>query len=138
MMRIATIEDAEALFSLNHSFDNDSTIDMIKSAILERDHEIIVIAYVDDEAIAFCTGLIIKSMCYRERRIEVESLFVKENYRKQGVGRVLLNFLERSGVSRGIRHFHINVRADNNSAYNVYTKSGYQSFGEVLLEKDIE
>ena len=138
MIREATVEDAEALFALNSLFENDSPVEMIRAGLLESDREIIVIAYLDDEAIAFGTGLIIKSICYRGRRMEVESLFVKENHRKRGVGKAVLDFLEQCAVSRGIYHFHINVRATNNAAYDMYTKSGYQSFSEVLLEKDIE
>ena len=138
MIRVATIEDADALFALNNLFENDSPIEMIRAELLESAREIIVIAYMGDEAIAFGTGLIIKSICYRERRIEVEALFVKESYRGRGVGKDVLNYLEQSGASRGIRHFHISVFASNHAAYDMYTKLGYQSFGEVLLEKDIE
>jgi len=138
IIRAATVGDADALFELNCLFENDATADVIRASLRKNEREIVVIAYMGDEAAGFCTGLITKSMSYRECRMDVESLFVKEHFRKRGIGKALLDFLEQSANSLGIRHFHINVAENNGAAYAMYAKSGYQPSGEVLLEKDID
>ena len=136
MIRAATIKDADALFELNGLFGNETTIECLKKSMLENDRELVVIAYIDNLAVGYCTGLVTKSMCYRQHRLDVEALYVKANYRKQGIGKALLASIEQRGISLGIGHFHINVYPDNGIALELYSKQGYIPSGEVLLEKD--
>ena len=88
--RIATIDDADDLFVLNGLFDNNTTIDLIKKSLMENDREIACIAFADGIPVGYCCGLIVKPMCYDKCRVDIEALFVREEYRRQGAGMSLI------------------------------------------------
>lgn len=136
-VRTATISDAADLFELNRLFDNDTTVELIKKSLTENDREVVCTAFVAGVAAGYCSGLIVKSMCYRENRADIESLYVKEEYRKLGVGAALIKCLEERLASLGISHFHINTSLDNIKAQALYAKLGYREAGEMLLDKTI-
>ena len=136
MIYTATVKDADALLELNSLFGNETTIELLRQSIIENDCEIVGVAYIDNTAVGYCTGLITKSMCYSKCRLDIEALYVKENHRNRGIGKELLAFVEQCGISRGIHHFHINAYPNNGAAFDIYSKQGYIASGEVLLEKD--
>lgn len=136
-VRLATIEDAEELYRLNELFGNSSTIEAIRQSLQENDREIVCIAYIDGIAAGFCAGLIAKSMCHIRPRVDIEAVFVREEYRRQGVGRALMSLLEKEAVSRGVYHFHLNTHSMNTAAQTLYEKSGYERTEEILFEKTI-
>ena len=138
MIRAATAADADALLELNSLFGNETTLQLLKQSILENNHEIVGIAYKDNLAVGYCTGLVIQSMCYGTRRLDIEALYVKERHRRQGIGKALLAFVEQRGTARGICHVHMNVHSDNEIALDAYSKQGYTPSREVLLEKDVQ
>ena len=94
-VKLATELDLEDLFILNELFENTTTKEMIKKSIRENDREIICIAFIDAIAAGYCTGLVVNSMCYSESRVDIETLYVKEEYRRQGVAEALILQLER-------------------------------------------
>ena len=136
-VRMATVQDAADLFELNKLFDNDAAIEHIEKSLTENDREVVCIAFVDGAAAGYCSGIIVKSMCYSQSRADIETLYVKEEYRKLGIGEALIKCLEKNLVARGISHFHINTSSDNVKAQALYAKLGYKKTGEVLLDKTI-
>ena len=84
-IKLASINDIANLYELNRLFDNDSSKEEMENFIKNNDREIICIAYIDNIAVGFCTGLIIKSICYKNCRLDIESLYVKEEYRKMAL-----------------------------------------------------
>lgn len=137
VVRRASIIDLESLFYLNKLFGNTTTMEEMKKSILENDREIICISYTNGIAIGYCTGLITRSMCYSDQRIDIEALYVINEYRRQGVGGALIQCLEREAVFQDIHHMHINTDATNIVAQALYEKIGYSKTGEILLDKTI-
>lgn len=127
--------DIHALYELNTLFGNTATFEEMKKCILNNESEIICIAYSEETAAGFCCGHIVASVCYSEKRADIEALYVKENYRRQGIGKALLSCLEKSFAQRGIYHFHINTRNENKNALKLYQDTGFIFTGEILLEK---
>jgi GNAT superfamily N-acetyltransferase len=84
------------------------------------------------------TGLIIKSVCYGSCRLDIESLFIKEEYRKKGIGKALIKFMEKEAREKNILHFHINTNMKNKTARLFYEKLGYKDTGEILLDKTVD
>ena len=80
LIRAATVNDAEVLLELNSLFGNETTLGLLEQSILENDREIIGIAYIDNLAVGYCTGLVVKSMCYSSPRMDIETLYVKEKH----------------------------------------------------------
>ncbi|MDQ7093726.1 GNAT family N-acetyltransferase [Desulfosporosinus sp. PR] len=136
-IRLATVNDADDLFELNTLFENSTSKKLIKESIVSNEREIVCLAYVDNVAVGYCTGLVVKSMCYSEARADIEALYVKEEYRKRGVGETLISFLENTFIERGIYHFHINTFEKNSIAQSLYAKIGYKKTREILLDKTI-
>jgi len=137
-VRVATPRDARELWGLNALFGNDAPCEAIEKSLVENDREIVCIAYIDGEAAGYCSGLIVKSMCYQEDRADVEALYVKEEHRRRGIGEALMECLETALIERGIRHFHINTYADNKKAARaLYKKLGYEETGEILMDKSV-
>ena len=134
-IRIATINDVNDLFELNSLFGNITTIELMKKALVENELEIVCIAYVDSIAVGYCSGFIVKSICYSENRADIESLYVKEKYRGRGIGKALILFLEKEFTERGIYHFHNSTYSNNTTALALYESIGYVNDGEILLEK---
>ena len=139
-MTIRTVElkDIDGLFQLNKLFENETSKDIMEKYIETNDHEIICIAYMDNIAVGYCTGLIVKSVCYNNSRLDIESLFVKEEYRKKGIGKALINFMEKEARAKNILHFHINTNRKNITARSFYEKLGYKDTGEILLDKTLD
>ncbi len=136
-VRLATTGDAEELFLLNELFENITTVEAIKKSLIENDREIICIAYIDGISVGYCAGLVVKSMCYSDYRVDIEALYVRNEYRKQGIGEALISRLEKEAISQGIYHFHINTYSTNTAAQALYQKIGYTQSGEILLDKTI-
>jgi ribosomal protein S18 acetylase RimI-like enzyme len=136
-IKIADFNDIEKLYELNLLFGNETSIKEMESFMMKNNHEIICIAYEDTNAIGYCTGLIIKSICYKSCRLDIETLFVKDEYRKKGIGMELIKFMEREAISKNIFHFHINTNDNNKIAKLLYEKLGYKNTNEILLDKTI-
>jgi ribosomal protein S18 acetylase RimI-like enzyme len=134
-IKIADINDLENLYELNRLFENETTKEQMEKYIKQNNHEIICIAYLDNIAVGYCTGLIIKSVCYKNCRVDIESLFVKEEYRRKGIGKALMTFMEKEAVSRNILHFHIITNKKNENTVKFYENIGYTQTGEILLDK---
>ena len=137
-IKIVEDEDIENLYELNKLFENDNTKEKMHDFIKNNNHEIICIAYIDNIAVGFCTGLIIKSICYKNSRLDIETLFVKKEYRNKGIGKELIKFMEKIAVSKNIMHFHIITNENNVNALKIYEKIGYKNTGEKLLDKTLE
>ena len=133
--RIATVDDACDLHEMNTLFGNGSALDAIMESLAANESETVCIAHVDGEAAGFCCGRLVESMCYGEKRVDIEAVFVKERYRGQGVGRTLVECLEMAFAERGIRHFHNGAYLSNLNALSLYASMGYACHGEVVLEK---
>lgn len=135
-IKIAGKSDVEGIYELNALFENDNTKDKIKKNI-ESAGEIVCIAYEGDKAVGFCVGLIVKTICYKNCRLDIETLFIKEAYRNKGIGKKLLQFMEKTALAKGITHFHLVTQQNNQAVRSFYEKIGYKNTGEILLDKTL-
>ena len=137
-IKIVDLSDLDNLHELNKLFNYETSKAVIEELIKTNDREIICIAYEDNIAVGFCSGLIVKSICYNTGRMEIESLFVRDKYRRKNVATELVKFMEKEAIKRNLFHFHILVNKDNTSAIKLYEKLGFNDSGEILLDKTIE
>ena len=137
-IKIVELADIDNLYELNRLFDNETTKEKIEELLKTNDREIICIAYDNNFAIGYCSGLIVKSICYNTGRMDIESLFVREEYRRNNIGMALVKFMEQEAIKRNLLHFHILTSGNNNAALKLYEKLGYTVTGEILLDKTIE
>ena len=136
-IKIADLNDLDNLYELNELFENITTKAQMENHLKQNKNEIISIAYIDDIAVGFCTGLIIESICYENCRLDIEALYVKEEYRKNGIGRELIKLVEKKASERNILHFHITSDTKKAATKDFYKKLGYKDTGEILLDKTL-
>ena len=60
-----------------------------------------------------------------DRRIYVSHLIVKKEYRRQGIGRKLIDFIAEKAKSRGYAEISIGVDLDNYPALKLYIEAGF-------------
>ena len=65
-IKIAELKNLDDLFELNKLFDNETTKEEMENFLKSNTHEIICLAYINNIAVWYCTGLIVKSVCYKK------------------------------------------------------------------------
>ena len=73
----------------------------MKKSLIENDREVVCIAFVDGITAGYCSGLIVKSMCYSENRADIESLYVKEEFRGNWTWKNVLSFKQSQSLNLG-------------------------------------
>ncbi|MGG6265009.1 N-acetyltransferase family protein [Leptolyngbya sp. AN03gr2] len=94
--------------------------------ITERDH---VIGYV---AVTFSY-----SIEFRGLGAYIDELYLRSDYRGQGIGSRTLKFVEQVCRSLNIPSLALSVHEDNERAYKVYRKAGYSDRGYQVMMKSI-
>ena len=61
-----------------------------------------------------------------EIRVYVNEIHVDEPYRNRGVGKLLLQAVERMAKERGIRALYIHAEGNNDGAIRLYQNEGYK------------
>jgi len=61
-----------------------------------------------------------------EDEFYLDSLAVSPHHRKKGIGGELLKAFENTGKEKGFQKLSLNVEEDNDSAYRLYRKNGYE------------
>lgn len=70
------------------------------------------------------------------RHAYVSDLFVRDTWRRQGIGRMLLDAIEARMGERGCRRIRVCSKAANVAALSCYQAAGYRPY-EIVLEKPI-
>jgi len=137
-IRLASGADARELQRLNDLFNgiNANTFATIRESLETNVKEVVCVAVCKDGLSGFCCAQINASMCYPAPYAEITELFVLKERRRQGIGRLLLKYMESELAKRGVSHLHILTRKDNFAARSLYRSSGFVETPEMLLDKD--
>ena len=66
----------------------------------------------------------------------IESLGVKEEYRRKGIATKLINFTENLSRKKGYKKIGLSVEKDNNFLKNLYERRGYKDWRKgIIIEK---
>jgi len=138
--RKAGIGDAPELKRLNDLFNGEGCntvedVEDIEESLKHNEREIVCVAADGNDLVGFCCGQIFSSMCYPIDCAEITELFVMDGYRRQGIGKNLLQFTEDILIKRGAKHFHILTGDKNTAAQAFYHSRGYADTSEILLDK---
>lgn len=60
---------------------------------------------------------------------EITNVAVSEQYRNKGVGRLLMQGIEREAKANGVERIVLEVRVSNNSAISLYKSMNYRELG---------
>ena len=129
--RLAQLSDAPELKKLNDLVNGEgsNTVEAIKKSLEVNNQEIICVAVeISDNAnklIGFCTGQIIKSMCYSIFYGDIIEFFITEEYRSNDIGKRLVNQMETEFDKRGINHLHHFTGKENSTVQELFHSLGY-------------
>jgi len=101
--RAASIKDVPELKRLNDLFNGEgcNTLEDIEETLKYNEREIICVAADGNDLVGFCCSQFFRSMCYPINCAEITELFVMDGYRRQGIGKNLLQFTEDILIKRG-------------------------------------
>lgn len=98
-------------------------------ADLERDARVLLIAELDGRVVG--TGqLVLESRANAAHRAEVSKVLVHSDMRQRGIGRALMQTLEREALQRGRTLLHLDTRAGDHSEV-LYESVGYTLIGGI-------
>ena len=139
LIRFAMCSDAVELQGLNELFNGKgcTSAENIKDFLGNNNQEIISVASDRGKIVGFCCGQVFRSMCYTEKHGEITELYVLEEYRRKGIAKKLVFFIEAEFRKQGINGIHILTGNDNIEAQCFYRSCGYEDTDEVMLEKEI-
>jgi GNAT superfamily N-acetyltransferase len=132
-IRIAKESDYENLMNLYNKFvgndrysklDNDS----FKKVITNKNNFIFV-AEDNSKLIGFATFSVRLVVRYPKPIAELDELFVDENYRRAGVGKMLMNMILDKAKELGCYRLFIESHYDHKGAHKFYESLGFTNYG---------
>lgn len=75
------------------------------------------------------------SLEYGGRDACIDEIYIREHYRRQGIGTRAVSFLEEQCRALGVRVLHLQVERANRGAYSVYRKIGFVDHNRYLMTK---
>lgn len=75
------------------------------------------------------------SLEFHGRDAFIDELYIRESYRRQGVGTNTLKFVEDVCPSLGIEALHLEVDRKNTAAQSLYRKVGFEDHDRYLMTK---
>lgn len=124
IIKKATLENLEDIFKIEESvFAHPWSLESLKN-LMEDENSVAFVA-VDNEVICgYCGVNTILDEGY------ITNVAVLENYRKQGIGRMLVNALLDFAKEKSLAFLTLEVRKSNTPAINLYSKNGFEKVGE--------
>lgn len=116
----ASEDDLQSIYEVEiESFDNPYPYSLLK-AYYFLSKELFLVAKIDNQTVGYSLGII--QYGYRGH---VVSIAVKKNFRKRGVGTLLLSSLEKKFKEYQCTHSYLEVNVKNSPAISFYRKMGY-------------
>lgn len=82
-----------------------------------------LVATYNEEVIGFCGAWIVLE------EVQITNIAIKENYRKLGIGEILLKEFIKKSSEKGGDVVYLEVRVSNNTAISFYNKLGFLKMG---------
>ncbi|WII38233.1 GNAT family N-acetyltransferase [Paenibacillus thiaminolyticus] len=137
-VRLATIDDAEALSGLNQAFNGGErrpVAEIIES--MNKSGEFIAVATMDGKVAGFACAQRFASFCYREAQGEITEMYVEPSARRKGLAVSMISLLEEKLAAHGVKNIKILTGSDNAAAIKTYERCGYVQDDELLLQKEM-
>lgn len=97
---------------------------------------IFLVAEKDNQIIAFIEGHIIDDLdSYKEKISYINRLVVDENYRKKGIGQLLIDEYGKRSKKRGCKYLKLNAFENNTPAVKLYKNIGFKEYSIMYMKK---
>jgi len=127
-VRRAIADDAPAIFQLNAAFDDvRATLAHIATHIETNAHfETPFVATINGHIVGFACLRLLPCVCDQTPYAELTELIVDPHYRRQGVGRSLVQYIERQAKTHGAATLTLMTAWHNADAHAFYHSLGYR------------
>jgi ribosomal protein S18 acetylase RimI-like enzyme len=75
---------------------------------------------------------------YRGRDSFIDELYIEPQYRRQGIGRCAMQFVEERTRELGVNAIHLEVDQGNDAAAELYRRAGYDVHARFLMTKRLK
>jgi ribosomal protein S18 acetylase RimI-like enzyme len=72
---------------------------------------------------------------YRGRDAFIDELYIEPEFRRKGLGRRAMEFVEEKACALGVNALHLEVDHSNDPAAELYRRGGYTDHGRCLMTK---
>jgi Acetyltransferases len=137
LYRLAHSNDASKFKRLNDLFNGPDTnsIENIEKYLGKIDTERVFVVEYEGNLIGFCCCQLIKSVCYDSYSFELTEIYVDENYQKKGIGKGLIDYVERYCNENNIKKIELLTGNCNLNAQRFYEKLGYVKTNQIHYKK---
>lgn len=136
-IRLARKDDAESLAKLNEEFNGVGvSLKHVTESIITG-NELIAIAEYNDSIVGFACAQSYTSFCYNYVQGEITEMYVREPYRRKGIAKSLIAFLEERLKLQDVKTVKILTGISNEPAKRLYHSSGYVIKNEAVMQKKL-
>lgn len=138
MVRLATVNDAEQLNTLNNEFngEGETTLENIINALLNNQQEVVVVDEESGVLAGFVCIQLKRSFCYDYYMPEITEVYVNPAYRRRGIASEMLIFAEDYCAKKYPLHQYELLTGKNNIiAQSVYGNLGYKNDNKIHFSK---
>jgi len=112
--------DLEEVYQIElECFGRDAYPKLVFNYLLRNPRSIFLKATIDNILVGFIAGL-----CHRDECL-LYTLNVKKDFRRMGIGSILLEALEKKALELNMKKIVLQVEVTNSPAVNLYLKKGY-------------
>lgn len=91
----------------------------------------------DEVIVGYCVLTLGYSLEFQGRDAFIDEIYLKAQYRGQGIGQMAINFLEEECCRLGVRALHLEVAHNNKPAQALYYKASFTMQDRLLMTKII-
>jgi ribosomal protein S18 acetylase RimI-like enzyme len=91
--------------------------------------------YEDETPVGYIVLTFGYSFEFHGRDSFIDELYIEPQYRRQGIGRRAMQFVEERAHELGVNAIHLEVDQGNNAAAELYRRSGYDDHARFLMTK---
>lgn len=136
-VRAATDKDVHELYLLNKEFNGITMAEQRILDSLQNSQEIIAVAEQGKSITGFGCAQRFNSFCYESSWGEITELYIRSEFRRQGIATLIISFLEETLCKRGVKTVKILTGQTNTPAIRTYSSLGYVQENEVFLLKTL-
>ncbi len=138
-IRLADKQDMLELSRLNAAFNGGEESIAALAARFEdpRRIEWPVVAEVDGRLVGFAALRLAPGLFYPEPHAEMTELYVEDAYRRRGIGRELVQYVERLAVEMGAVELWLMTGKENLPAQDFYRALGYEQ-DDLVMSKELK
>jgi GNAT superfamily N-acetyltransferase len=88
-------------------------------------HKYRMVIVLDDEHCAGLAGIWVATKIYSGKYLEMDNVVVDKDYRSQGIGTLLTNYITQLALNEGCKTMMLDAYLENEKAHTFYERAGF-------------